>query len=173
MPYKYPDEIKEISRKLGAEEDPTLVAADKTGGGVDEDKQNVQYTPIAVGDDILVRKNESTLDWKNFRLEVTFNDGTHQEFVFTAPDEGAAKKAVEDRKKFLGSQDGTYKLVEVLAPKELDKGELGQGEKTVESNEKEASKASAKRGAKATKAAAKDEAPKADKAASRADTSEK
>lgn len=174
MPYKFPDELKEISRKLGAEGDATLEVADKTGGGVDEDKVNVQYTPIAIGDDIYVRKNESTFDWKNYRLEIDFNDGTHQEFLFTAPDEGAAKKAIADRKALFHSQDGSYKLTELPTPKELEKGSLQDEGKVVEESKETQGEKSNKRTAKAQKEAEKaDEAPKADKAAANADKADK
>lgn len=169
MPYKYPDELKEVSRKLGAEADATLEVADKTGGGVDEDEVNVQYTPIAIGDDIYVRENKSEFSWKNYRLEVTFNDGTRQEFLFTAPDDGAAKKAIADRKALFHSQDGSYKLTELPTPKELDKGSLQDEGTVVEESKESAEEKSGKRTAKAQK----DEAPKADTAAADADKADR
>jgi hypothetical protein len=172
MPYKYPEELKEVSHELGAE-DPTLVAADKTGGGFDEDEINEQYHPVSVGDKTLVRDKKSTLDWKNYRFEATFEDGTRQEFPFTAPDDGAAQKAVAERKSLVHSQNGSYKLVEIPTPKELETGDLGPKTKTIDESEDSAEEKSTKRTGKAQKAAARDKAPTADAAPARSDSSEK
>jgi hypothetical protein len=135
MPYD-PQELKEISKPLEKGEDPTLKVADKTGGGFDADDINAQYHPVIFkNEEVLVRDNSTTLDWKNYRFEITFIDGTHQEFVFTAPDDGAAQKIVNDRMSLVQRQKGTYKLSLVEAPKELFAGELGgSAEVTVKTN---------------------------------------
>lgn len=144
MPYS-PEELKEISKKLEPGEDPTLKVADKTGGGFDEDAQNAQYHPVIFrNEEILVRDDGSTLDWKNYRFEITFEDGTKQEFVFTAPDDGAAQKIVNDRIALVSRQKGTYKLSLVEAPKELFAGETGSTEATIKSNEKDSGEKSKK-----------------------------
>lgn len=158
MPYD-PEELKKISKELKPGEDPTLKAASKTGGGFDADNQDPQYHPvISKGDTILVRDDNTTLNWKNYRFTAKFEDGTQQEFVFTAPNDGDAQSKVADRIKSTTNQKGTYKLSLMETPKEIAKGEFGSTEKTVKSNEKKGDKdaqpkASAENSAKSTKAA--------------------
>ena len=144
MPYD-PVELKEKSKELKPGEDPTLTVGDKTGGGVDEDNQNPQYHPVIdKNEKILLRDDGSTLDWKNYRFEAQFEDGTRQEFVFTAKNDGDAQAKVQDRIGPVTKQKGTYKLSLVEAPKEVFAGEFGKNEKVLKTNEKDAEKKSEK-----------------------------
>lgn len=160
MPYT-PEELREISKELEQGEDPTLAVADKTGGGFDPNA--AQYHPVIDRNEhTLVRNNASTLDWKNYRLEVTFEDGTHQEFVFTAKDDGSAQTTVADRMKYAANQKGKYKLSLVEAPKEIFAGELGGSNEVTVATNTETAKDTSKAALPETKQAEKSAAAKED-----------
>lgn len=151
MPYST-EELKEISEdKTG--EDPTLLAATTTPDAVNPDAP--QYHPVIDRNErILVRKDDSTLDWKNYKFEVTFNDGTRQEFAFTAKDDGDAQRKVRERMALTSNQEGTFRLSRLDTPKEVFNGDLGKDGKVVASND-DKSKAKAddeKSGTKKSKA---------------------
>lgn len=158
MPYD-PKELKEISEdKTG--EDPTLLAATPTPDTVNPDAP--QYHPVIdKNEHILVRKDDTTLDWKNYKFEVSFNDGTRQEFAFTAKDDGDAQRKVRERMALTSRQEGTFRLSRLDTPKEVFKGELGGDGKVVASNDDEDKKAKTAKAADADEADQKSEtAPK-------------
>lgn len=159
MPYSQ-KELKEIAEKT--DEDPTLVKADKVPGAAEmkegkkgqADEVSVRFTPVTLPDgESWVRRPDSTLDWKNYHFEMVMPDGTRHDFVFTAKDDGDAQRKVRERVAATQHQDGTFKLSRLEAPKELEVGTLGGGDKAevVQETSDKDKKASAEKREKASK----------------------
>lgn len=139
MPYSQ-KELKEIADKT--DEDPTLLQATTVPGAAEFNEDGtvkITYTPVTLPDgESYVRRQDSTLDWKNYKFEMVMSDGTRHDFIFTAKDDGDAQKKVRERVAATQHQDGTFKLSRLEAPKDLDVGKLGGGDgaKTVASSDK-------------------------------------
>jgi hypothetical protein len=139
-------------------EDPTLLQATKIPGSPDTNDEGEivhRFTPVTLPDGTSwVRKTESTLDWKNYRFEMVMDDGTRHDFSFTAKDDADAQKKVRERIAATQHAGGTYKLSRLEAPKELDLGELGSGQRTVAEGDESKSLTGKARQAQAKAAAA-------------------
>ena len=84
-----------------------------------------QFHPVIdKNEKVLVRNADAEKDWKNYRFTVNYEDGTHQELVFAAKDDGSATKTVEDRLATIEGQKGKYTL-SLDSPKEIKAGEFG------------------------------------------------
>lgn len=158
MPYSQ-DELREISDKMEPGDDPTLAKADKVPGAAEmkEGSEEIltRYTPVTVPTtENLIRRPESTLDWKNYAFEMVMPDGTRHDFVFTAKDDGDAQRKVNERIAATQHNQGTFKLSRLEAPKELQVGAFGGGDKkeTVKETSEGDKKASAEKRQDAAKA---------------------
>ena len=151
MPYTQ-EELKEVSEKTT--EDPTLLQATNIPGSPDtndEGEVTHKFTPVTLPDgSSWVRKPESTLDWSSYAFEQVMDDGTRNDFVFTAKDDADAQRKVRERVAATQHAGGTYKLSRMEAPKEIDLGAaFGPGLATVdEGDERKGEMAKAERKAK-------------------------
>lgn len=163
MPYD-PRELKEVSDET-TDQDPTLTAANTVPGAAEtNDKGDVvtRFHPVISREEkTYVRRPESTLDWKNYQFTMTAEDGSTNEFLFTAKDDGDASRKVRERVAATSHTKATYKLVRLDTPKELKfdlSGTPGEtvdetDEKTRESQAEDRQKAAAEQDERAEKAA--------------------
>lgn len=144
------EELREISDdKTG--EDATLLAATPTPDTVNPDAP--KYHPVIDRNEkILVRRDDSTMDWKNYKFEISFTDGTRQEFAFTAKDDADAQRKVSERMGATNRQEGTFRLSRLDTPKEVFGGELDNEGKVVASNDKKSDEEKADNRVKTEKA---------------------